>query len=45
MVEEGRCIPFARFISYPKDIKLAMKTIRVLAKKIQQKKPNLYPDI
>ena len=45
MVEEGRCIPFARFISYPKDIKLAMKTIRVLSKKIQQKKPNLYPDI
>lgn len=45
MVEEWRCIPFARFISYPKDIKLAMKTIRVLSKKIQQRKPDLYPTI
>ncbi len=45
MVDEWRCIPLARFMTYPKDMTLAMKTIRILSKKIQQKRPDLYPNI
>jgi hypothetical protein len=32
-------------MSYPKDIDLAMKTIRILANKIQEREPGNYPDI
>lgn len=40
MIDEWRVIPIARFMSYPWDIKLAMKTIRILANKIQERSPN-----
>lgn len=45
LTNEWRCLPLARFMSYPKDIDLAMKTIRILANKIQEREPGNYPDI
>ncbi len=45
IVEEWRLVFLARFMSYPKDTKLAMETLRVLSHKIQNKKWNIYPDI
>jgi hypothetical protein len=33
-------MPLARFMSYPKDIDLAMKTIRILANKIEARDHN-----
>lgn len=40
IVDEWRIIPLARFMSYPKDINLAIKTIRILAHEIEKKSDN-----
>jgi hypothetical protein len=45
VIDAKRPVLLARFMSYPKDMDLAKETMRVLAHKITDYNPKLYPDI
>lgn len=45
VIDSKRPVLLARFMSYPTDIDLAKETLRILAKKIQEYNPALYPTI